>query len=69
MTALPQSSRRELSLLKLTEERGIVSKACQIMGYHRDSFYETARAFQAGGVIGLLAQRRGRRSPPQPGGA
>jgi hypothetical protein len=27
-------------LLKLAEELGNVSKACQIMGYHRDSFYE-----------------------------
>lgn len=32
MTALPQSTRRKLSLLALTEELGNVSKACRIMG-------------------------------------
>lgn len=64
MTALPQSTRRKLSLLKLAEELGNVSKACQIMGYHRDSFYEIKRAFQVGGVAGLLEQKRGPKGPP-----
>jgi len=53
MTALPQSTRRNLSLLKLAEELGNVSKVCvegRIMGYHRDTFYEIKRAFQVGGV-------------------
>jgi len=40
MTALRQSTRRKLSLLKLAEELGNVSKACRIMGYQRDTFYE-----------------------------
>ena len=44
MTALPQSTRRKLSLLDLAEELGNVSKACRIMGYHRDSF-NARRAF------------------------
>ncbi len=38
MTALSQSTRRKLSLLQLAEELGNVSKACRIMGYHRDTF-------------------------------
>ena len=63
MTTLTQSSRRKLSLLKLAEELGNVSKACQIMGYHRDTFYEVKRAFQMGGVAGLVEQRRGPRGP------
>lgn len=63
MAALPQSTRRKLSLLKLAEELGNVSKACQLMGYHRDSFYEIRRAFQMGGVAGLVEQRRGPRGP------
>lgn len=63
MTALPQSTRRKLSLLKLAEELGNVSKACQIMGYHRDSFYEIKRAFQVGGVHALVEQKRGPRGP------
>jgi hypothetical protein len=47
MTAPSQSTRRKLSLLQLAEELGNVSKACRIMGYHRDTFYEVRRAFQS----------------------
>ena len=39
------------------------SKACQIMGYHRDTFYEVRRAFQVGGVAALVEQKRGLRGP------
>ena len=46
MTALTQSTKRKLSLLQLAEELGNVSKACKIMGYHRDTLYEVRRAFQ-----------------------
>ena len=49
MTALTQSIKRKLSLLQLAEELGNVAKAAKIMGFHRDSFYEVRRAFQAGG--------------------
>jgi hypothetical protein len=38
MTALTESTKRKLSLLQLAEELGNVSKGCQIMGYHRDTF-------------------------------
>ncbi len=50
MTATGHSTRRKLSLLQLAEELGNVSKACKLMGYHRDTFYEVKRAFQIGGV-------------------
>jgi|SRR5262245_8845424 len=63
MTALPQGTRRKLSLLQLAAELENVSKACQIMGYHRDSFYEIKRAFQMGGTAALIEQRRGPRGP------
>lgn len=63
MTAQSQSTRRKLSLLRLAEELGNVSKACRLMGYHRDSFYEIRRAFQVGGVDALVEQRRGPRGP------
>ena len=63
MTAIAQSTRRKLSLLQLAEELGNVSKACQIMGYHRDTFYEVRRAFQVGGVAALVEQKRGPRGP------
>ena len=46
MSASSQRTKRKLSLLQLAEELGNVSKACQLMGYHRDSFYEIKRAFQ-----------------------
>lgn len=59
MTALTESTRRKLSLLQLAEELGNVSKACQIMGYHRDTFYEVRRAFQVGGVAALIEKKRG----------
>lgn len=62
MTALSQSTKRKLSLLELAAELDNVSKACQIMGYHRDSFYEIKRAFQMGGTAALVEQRRGPRS-------
>jgi transposase InsO family protein len=63
MTALSQSTRRKLSLLQLAEELGNVSKACRLMGYHRDTFYEVRRAFQVGGVAALVEQRRGPQAP------
>lgn len=63
MTALSQSTRRKLSLLELAQEIGNISKACKIMGYHRDTFYEIRRAFQVGGVEALVEQRRGPRGP------
>ena len=63
MTAVAQSTRRKLSLLQLAEELNNVSKACRIMGYHRDTFYEVKRAFQTSGVAGLVEQRRGPRNP------
>lgn len=43
MTAHSHSTRRKLSLLKLAEELQNVSKACRIMGYHLDTFYEIRR--------------------------
>lgn len=63
MTATSQSIKRKLSLLALAEELSNVSRACQIMGYHRDSFYEIKRAFQVGGVAALVESKRGPRLP------
>ncbi len=33
------------------------------MGYHRDTFYESATAFQGGGVAALVEEKRGPRKP------
>lgn len=63
MTALTHSIKRKLSLLQLADELGNVARACKIMGYHRDTFYEVRRAFQTSGVAGLVESRRGARGP------
>jgi len=63
MTTIAQSTKRKLSLLQLAEELGNVSKACQIMGYHRDTFYEVKKAFKVGGVAALVEERRGPKNP------
>ena len=63
MPAITESTKRKLSLLQLAEELGNVSKACRIMGYHRDTFYEVRRAFQVGGVAALVQKKRGPRGP------
>ena len=63
MPAVTESTKRKLSLLQLAEELGNVSKACRIMGYHRDTFYEVRRAFQVGGVAALVEKKRGPRGP------
>lgn len=63
MTASTQSIKRKLSLLALAEELQNVSRVCQLMGYHRDSFYEIKRAFQVGGVAALVESKRGPRGP------
>jgi len=60
---LAQSTRRELSLLHLAQELQNLSKACRIMGYHRDTFYEVRRSIQVGGVAALVEQQRGARGP------
>lgn len=63
MTAKTESTKRKLSLLQLAEELGNVSKACKIIGCHRDTFYEVRRAFQVGGVAALVEQRLGPKNP------
>ena len=39
------------------------SSAAQAHGYSRASFYVVARAFEAGGMVGLIDERPGRRGP------
>jgi len=63
MSASTQSIKRKLSLLALAEELQNVSRACRIMGYHCDSFYEIRRAFQVGGLAALVDKKRGSRGP------
>ena len=56
-------ARRKLSLLELARELGNVSKACRIVGYSRQQFYEIRRNFQVYGDEGLLDRMPGARGP------
>jgi transposase InsO family protein len=62
-TLAQKAARRKLSLLELASELDNVSKACRIMGYSREQFYEIRRNFQAFGADGLLDKVKGARSP------
>lgn len=50
--------RNKVGLLNLAEELGNVSKACQIMGLSRDTFYRYKNALEDGGVEALLEKNR-----------
>jgi transposase InsO family protein/transposase-like protein len=63
MTTQKKVARRKLSMLELATELGNVSKACKIMGYSRQQFYEIRRNFQTYGSQGLLDRLPGARGP------
>ena len=56
-------ARRKLSLLQLAQELGNVSRACRIVGYSRQQFYEIRRSFQLHGADGLIDRLPGARGP------
>ena len=45
-------------LLNLAQEPGNISKACQVMGLSRDTFYRYRNAVQQGGVQALIDANR-----------
>ena len=53
----------KLGLLNLAEELGNVSKACQMMGVSRDTFYRYKSARDEGGVKALLDKSRRKPNP------
>ena len=63
MTTKDKIARRKLSLLELASEMNNVSKACRIMGYSRQQFYEIRRNYQTYGVDGLIDRLPGARGP------
>lgn len=63
MTTRKKVARRKLSLLELATELGNVSKACSLVGYSRQQFYEIRRNFQTFGVEGLLDRLPGTKGP------
>ena len=52
MTTKYKVARRKLSMLELATELNNISKACRIMGYSRQQFYEIRRNFQTYGAEG-----------------
>ena len=52
--------KHKVGLLNLAEELGNVSKACQVMGLSRDTFYRYKAAVDEGGIEGLLDKDRRR---------
>jgi transposase InsO family protein len=50
--------RNKIGLLKLAEELSNVSKACQIMGVSRDTFYRYKEAHENGGIEALFEKTR-----------
>jgi hypothetical protein len=54
LTTLERLARRKLSLLDLASDLSNVSRACKMMGYSRQQFYEIRRNFQTYGAEGLL---------------
>ncbi|WP_370277265.1 IS481 family transposase [Pontibacterium sp.] len=63
MTTNEKVARRKLSLLELAKDLQNVSKACKIMGYSRQQFYEIRRNYQTFGSDGLLDRLPGPRGP------
>ena len=61
MTTKDKIARRKLSLLELASEMNNVSKACRIMGYSRQQFYEIRRNYQTYGADGLIDRLPGAR--------
>jgi transposase InsO family protein len=63
MTTDKKVARRKLSLLELAQDLGNVSKACKVMGYSRQQFYEIRRNFQTFGAEGLVDRMAGAKAP------
>lgn len=63
MTTQKKIARRKLSLLELASDLGNVSKACRVMGYSRQQFYEIRRNFQTYGADGLVDRLPGAKGP------
>nr|VFK01888.1 MAG: Winged helix-turn helix [Candidatus Kentron sp. H]VFK05221.1 MAG: Winged helix-turn helix [Candidatus Kentron sp. H]VFK08479.1 MAG: Winged helix-turn helix [Candidatus Kentron sp. H] len=50
--------KHKVVLLNPAEERGNVSKACQVMGLSRDTFYRYKEAVDEGGIESLVNKDR-----------
>ena len=55
--------KHKVGLLNLADELGNVSKACQVMGLSRDTFYRYKSAVEEGGVEALMDANRRKPNP------
>ena len=55
--------KHKVGLLNLAEELGNVSKACQVMGLSRDTFYRYKSAVEEGGIEALFEVSRRKPNP------
>ena len=58
MTLNEKIIRNKVGLLNLAQELGNVSKACQVMGFSRDTFYRYKSAVEQGGLEALIDKSR-----------
>ncbi len=63
MTTTHKITRRKLSLLELASDLQNVSKACKLIGYSRQQFYEIRRNYQTYGSQGLVDRLPGAKGP------